>query len=293
MAKISENTSTSSRERFVSSGKLKINIVEWGDVHARPIIMLHGLRAYARTWDRVASVLAKNYYVIALDQRGRGLSDWAPSSDYFTEYYVEDLKNVVDSLHLEKFILLGHSMGGATSLVFSQMYPNYLEGMVIEDIGPGSSASSSGADRIKKELKQTPRVFRSRTEAKLFWQQERPGSPDEAIEQRLNYMMIEGQDSKMRWRYDLEGIAHARLNPDDSKIPDLWPPILKLNTPTLVLRGGDSDFLSAEIMSEMVKSNPNITAFEISGASHYVHDDNFEEFMARLETFLEELNSHI
>ena len=293
MAKISENTSTSSRERFVSSGKLKINIVEWGDVHARPIIMLHGLRAYARTWDRVASVLAKNYYVIALDQRGRGLSDWAPSSDYFTEYYVEDLKNVVDSLHLEKFILLGHSMGGATSLVFSQMYPNYLEGMVIEDIGPGSSASSSGADRIKKELKQTPRVFRTRTEAKLFWQQERPGSPDEAIEQRLNYMMIEGQDSKMRWRYDLEGIATARLNPDDSKIPDLWPPILKLNTPTLVLRGGDSDFLSAEIMSEMVKSNPNITAFEISGASHYVHDDNFEEFMARLETFLEELNSHI
>ena len=293
MAKISENTSTSSRERFVSSGKLKINIVEWGDVHARPIIMLHGLRAYARTWDRVASVLAKNYYVIALDQRGRGLSDWAPSSDYFTEYYVEDLKNVVDSLHLEKFILLGHSMGGATSLVFSQMYPNYLEGMVIEDIGPGSSASSSGADRIKKELKQTPRVFRSRTEAKLFWQQERPGSPDEVIEQRLNYMMIEGQDSKMRWRYDLEGIATARLNPDDSKIPDLWPPILKLNTPTLVLRGGDSDFLSAEIMSEMVKSNPNITAFEISGASHYVHDDNFEEFMARLETFLEELNSHI
>ena len=293
MAKISENTSTSSRERFVSSGKLKINIVEWGDVHARPIIMLHGLRAYARTWDRVASVLAKNYYVIALDQRGRGLSDWAPSSDYFTEYYVEDLKNVVDSLHLEKFILLGHSMGGATSLVFSQMYPNYLEGMVIEDIGPGSSASSSGADRIKKELKQTPRLFRSRTEAKLFWQQERPGSPDEAIEQRLNYMMIEGQDSKMRWRYDLEGIATARLNPDDSKIPDLWAPILKLNTPTLVLRGGDSDFLSAEIMSEMVKSNPNITAFEISGASHHVHDDNFEEFMARLETFLEELNSHI
>ena len=106
-------------------------------------------------------------------------------------------------------------------------------------------------------------------------------------------MMIEGQDSKMRWRYDLEGITTARLNPDESKIPDLWPPILKLNTPTLLLRGGNSDFLSAELMFEMVKSNPNITAFEISGASHYVHDDNFEEYMARLETFLEKLNSHI
>ena len=293
MVKIGKSSPISSRERFISSGKLKINIVEWGDVGARPVVMLHGLRSYAHTWDRVASVLAKNYYVVALDQRGRGRSDWGPSSDYYTEYYVEDLKNVVDSLHLEKFILLGHSMGGATSLVFSQMYPHYLEGLVIEDIGPGSSASSSGAERIKKELNLTPRLFRSRADAKLFWQKERPGSPDEAIEQRLNYMMIEEQHGEMRWRYDFEGIAAARLNPDDSKIPDLWPPISKLNAPALVLRGENSDFLSDEIMFEMVKRNPNIIAFEISRASHYVHDDNFDEFMARLETFLEELNSQI
>jgi len=58
----------------------------------------------------------------------------------------------------------------------------------------------------------------------------------------------------------------------------------------LVLRGANSDFLSKEVMSEMAQRNLNISAFEISGASHYIHDDNFDEFMTRLEPFLEELS---
>jgi|TARA_B110000495_G_C23003207_1_gene592295 pimeloyl-ACP methyl ester carboxylesterase len=283
------NSRIPSRERVVLSGKLKINIVEWGQATAHTIIMLHGLRAYAQTWDRVAQVLAKKYHVIALDQRGRGKSDWGSSTDYFTPNYVEDLKNVIDGLGLNKFTLLGHSMGGATALVFSQMYPGYLDGLVVEDIGPGSSAASNGADRIKKELNNTPRLFRSRAEAKLFWQEARPGAPDEAIEQRLKYMMVEDKDGTMKWRYDLEGISEARLDPDILKIPDLWPPVLNLNIPTLVLRGENSDFLSQKVLSEMAQQNSNIKTFEISNASHYIHDDNFPEFMTRLEPFLAEL----
>ena len=189
-------------------------------------------------------------------------------------------------MRLKTFILLGHSMGGATALVFCHQFPEYVNGLVIEDIGPGSSAGSSGADRIKKELNSTPRTFSSRSEAKIFWQNARPGAPDAVIEQRLEYMMIEENDGNLRWRYDLEGIAEARLDPDISKIPNLWPPILNLKVPTLVLRGQNSDFLSTEIMSEMARRNSNILAFEISRASHYIHDDNFDEFMSRLEPFL-------
>ena len=278
-----------SRERFVVSGKLKLNIVEWGQVTAPPIVMLHGLRAYAQTWDRVAQILAQKYYIIALDQRGRGKSDWGSPSEYFTPNYVKDLKNVIEGLDLDKFTLLGHSMGGATALVFSEKYPEYLEGLIIEDIGPGSSATSSGADRIKSELNNTPRYFSSNADAKTFWLEARPGAPKEAIEQRLKYMMIENEDGGMTWRYDLEGISEARLDTDTSKIPDLWPPVLNVKVPTLVLRGENSDFLSREVMAEMTQRNSNITAFEISRASHYIHDDNFDEFTARLEPFLAQL----
>jgi pimeloyl-ACP methyl ester carboxylesterase len=276
-------------ERIIPSGKLKINIVEWGKSDTPVVVMLHGLRAYGQTWDRIAQVLAKKYRIVALDQRGRGKSDWGPASDYFTSTYVEDLKNVVDGIGLHKFTLMGHSMGGATSLVFSQKYPEYLEGLIIEDIGPGSSATSNGADRIKSELNNTPRYFASRSDAKTFWLEARPGAPEEAIDQRLKYMMIQNEDGGMTWRYDLEGISEARLDPDTSKIPDLWPPVLDVKVPTLVLRGENSDFLSREVMDEMAQRNSNITAFEISQASHYIHDDNFDEFMTRLTPFLAEL----
>ncbi len=289
MAKDFPATHIPHREQIIPSGELRINIVEWGQVSAPTIVMLHGLRAYAQTWDQVAQVLAKKFHVVALDQRGRGKSDWAPSSDYFTPNYVEDLKNVADGLSLKKFILLGHSMGGATALVFCHQFPEYINGLVIEDIGPGSSAGSSGADRIKKELKTTPRTFSSRSDARIFWQNARPGASDAAIDQRLEYMMIEENDGNLRWRYDLEGIAEARLDPDLSKIPDLWPPILNLRVPTLVLRGENSDFLTTEVMSEMARRNSNIQAFEIARASHYIHDDNFDEFMSRLEPYLAEL----
>jgi len=278
-----------SSEKIIPSGKLNINIVEWGKLDAPVIVMLHGLRAYAQTWDPIAQVLSEKYKVVALDQRGRGKSDWGPATDYFTSNYVEDLKNVVDGLGLHKFTLLGHSMGGATSLVFSEMYPEYLEGLIIEDIGPGSSAASDGAERIKSELNNTPRNFLSRSHAKAFWQGARPGAPEKAIEQRLEYMMIENEDGGMTWRYDLEGISEARLDPDTSKIPDLWPPILNVKVPALVLRGENSDFLSREVMAEIAERNSNFTTFEISRASHYIHDDNFDEFMSRLEPFLEKL----
>ena len=276
-------------ERIIPSGKLKINIVEWGKFEAPVVVVLHGLRAYGQTWDRVAQVLGTQYRIVALDQRGRGKSDWGPASDYFTPNYVEDLKNVVDGLDLHKFTLLGHSMGGATSLVFSEKYPEYLEGLIIEDIGPGSSAASNGADRIKSELNNTPRYFTSRSDAKTFWLEARPGAPEDAIEQRLKYMMIKNEDGGMTWRYDLEGISEARLDPDTSKIPDLWSPVLNVKVPTLVLRGENSDFLSREVMAEMAQRNSMITAFEISRASHYIHDDNFDEFMTRLEPFLAQL----
>lgn len=278
-----------SRERTVCSGDLKLNVVEWGAAGAPVIVMLHGLRAYGRTWSRVATALADRYHVIALDQRGRGKSDWGPTADYFTPAYVEDLKNVADALELRRFILLGHSMGGATALVFSQLYPEYLSGLVIEDIGPGSSAGSLGSDRIKAELNSTPRIFESREHARIFWRQARPGAPNAAIEERLVYMMTEEDDGSLRWRYDLEGISEARLDPDLSKIADLWPPVEALSIPTLVLRGAKTDFLPANVMAEMIARNTHIRGFSVSDASHYIHDDNYDEFMQRLEDYLAEL----
>src|SRR5690349_274468 len=129
---------------FISDG-LRLRYVEWGAPTAPAIVALHGLRSFAYTWEPLALHLEGRCRVIALDQRGRGESDWDPHRRYYTSEYVRDLERLVDSLHLERFVLLGHSMGGATAFVYASRHPDRLAGLVIEEMGPGSSAQSSGA----------------------------------------------------------------------------------------------------------------------------------------------------
>jgi esterase len=143
-------------DRFATLNGLRANYVEWGDPQAPPVILLHGLRSYARTWEPVAAALADRYRLIALDHRGRGDSDWDPAGDYFTETYVSDLEQFADTLALPRFALIGHSMGGANAIVYAARHPERVRLAVIEDIGPGSSARSGGAERIRRELAETP-----------------------------------------------------------------------------------------------------------------------------------------
>ncbi len=131
-----------------------------GPGDAPAIVMLHGLRSYAQTFASLAAALQPGWRVIALDQRGRGHSDWDPQQRYYTDHYVVDLEAVVAALGLPRFVLLGHSMGGATALVYASRHPDRLSALVIEDMGPGASAASAGAERIQRELAGTPAALR-------------------------------------------------------------------------------------------------------------------------------------
>src|SRR6476660_6536988 len=100
-------TETQAKHGYAQANGLRLHYVEWGDASAPPIVMLHGLRGSARTWDLVAQPLSSQYRIIALDQRGRGESDWASEGDYSRDAYVSDLEQVVREIGLERFILAG------------------------------------------------------------------------------------------------------------------------------------------------------------------------------------------
>ena len=70
-----ERTATTGADFFTTLNGLEAHYVEWGDPQAPAIVLLHGLRSYARTWEPVAAALADRYRLIALDHRGRGDSD--------------------------------------------------------------------------------------------------------------------------------------------------------------------------------------------------------------------------
>lgn len=265
---------------------LNFHVTEWGDPSARPIVMMHGIRGYAETFAGVAAALQPDFRVIAFDQRGRGQTDWDPAWNYYTDAYVADLAALVDHLHLAQFDLLGHSMGGINALVYAAGHPGRVGRLVIEDAGPGAFDTSAGAVRIRKELATTPSGFESWELAADFMRALRPTVSEAARHQRLQQMLKQTPQGRWTWRYDHAGIAATRLDPDPARVVDLRPSVQAIQCPTLVIRGGRSDYLQPEMVSEMRQLNPSLQATEIADAGHYIHDDQAERFNQVVWQFL-------
>ena len=276
----------SRRDYPLAANGLTLYVTEWGDPAARPIVMMHGIRGYAETFAGMAGALQPEYRVIAFDQRGRGRSDWDPGHNYYTDTYVQDLLAVADALQLHGFDLLGHSMGGINAIVFAGSFPARVGKLVIEDAGPGAFENSAGAVRIRSELETTPAGFASWDAASAFMRALRPTVTEEARQERLRSMLKPGGDGSYTWQYDHAGIAQTRLHPDPLRVADLVPFIRAIACPTLVIRGGRSDYLQPEMVERMQSLNPRIQAVAIEGAGHYVHDDQPAVFNGHLRSFL-------
>jgi len=274
------------RDLFVSHAGLNLHVTDWGRVDGPPVVMLHGIRGYAETFAGVAQALQPDRRVIAFDQRGRGQSDWDPQRNYYADSYVADVAAVADAMGLERFDLLGHSMGGINAILFAARYPQRVRRLVIEDAGPGAFETSPGAGRIRGELVNTPARFESWDAASLYMRALRPSVSEEARQQRLTSMLKPSPDGGFTWRYDHAGIAATRLSPDPARLVDLRPQVAALVCDTLVIRGGRSDYLQPDMMAAMRQLNPRVSALEVADAGHYVHDDQPAAFHQAVRAFL-------
>jgi pimeloyl-ACP methyl ester carboxylesterase len=272
--------------KLQGSDGLALRVIEWGSPAAAPIVMLHGIRGYARTFAPLAQALLPHFRTIAYDQRGRGESDWDPLRRYYNQDYVRDLEAVVEQLGLKRFDLLGHSMGGIAAYVYAAANPDRVRRLVIEDAGPGASADSSGSARIRQELQSAPSSFESWDAAAEFMRRLRPTVSEAARLDRLQNMLKRRADGTWTWQYDHAGIAEARLNPDPSRQVDLWPHVEAIRSPTLVLRGGRSDYLARDVAGSLCVRNHIIQWREIADAGHYIHDDQLDVFISCVSAFL-------
>ena len=284
-------TSAPASHQLVVNG-LTCHYLQWGDVSKPAVLMLHGLRSYAQTWAPVARALADSHLVIAPDFRGRGDSSWDPRRDYHTNAYVSDIENLVAQLWLTRFRIVGHSMGGAVGYTYAARHPEQVEGLIVEDIGPGSSTSTAGADRILREVSNTPASFDSLDAARGYRRGIRPGITDDALASRIEHTVHQRADGRWEWKLDMAGIAAARLRGDPAGPVDLWACVDSLRCPTLVVRGANSDFLPTDTCRRMARRQPLLRWTTVPDAGHYVHDDNPTAFVQLVTDFLDAVAPH-
>ena len=270
-------------DKTVSVNGLKLNYLDWGNESSPHIVLVHGLRGHRHSWDDLSAEVCKDFHVMALDQRGRGESDWAPDGDYSTEAYVADLAAFSEALGLDKFVLVGHSMGGRNSMTFGGKYPEKLEKLAVVDVGPESDPR--GGARISREIINVPEEFDSFEAVVEYMNQQNRFASDRVMRRRLTYATKELPNGKIGWRYDL-AIREARRQGISTPQEDLWPALSKITCPTLVVRGAETDLLTLDVAQRMVETFPNGQLVEIPRAGHMVFEDNPEDFIAAVTRFL-------
>lgn len=135
---VNENAAQLPAERWIDvrpdEGGLRLHIREWPGA-LRSFVLLHGLASNASTWDAVATRLAAHgHHVVAVDQRGHGLSD-KPDDGYEFSEMVGDLARLLKSLELDAPVIAGQSWGGNVVLAFAAAYPGVAHRLVLVDGG--------------------------------------------------------------------------------------------------------------------------------------------------------------
>jgi non-heme chloroperoxidase len=120
--------------RFVTVDRdVKLEVLDWGGT-GRPVLLLAGGGNTAHVYDSMASKLAATYHTYGLTRRGFGLSS-APPSGYDPDRLADDVLEVIDSLKLDKPVLIGHSIAGQELSSIGSRHPNKVAGLVYIDAG--------------------------------------------------------------------------------------------------------------------------------------------------------------
>jgi len=127
------------RAQFQHNG-LKLSYLDAGG-EGRVIAALHAHWLEGVTYSNLAAAVAPAWRVVALDQRGHGYSDHAPS--YTREDYLGDLSAFLDHLNTDEAVLMGNSLGGANAYQYAARHPERVRALVIEDIGAVIDADTS------------------------------------------------------------------------------------------------------------------------------------------------------
>jgi pimeloyl-ACP methyl ester carboxylesterase len=270
--------------RIQGANDLELNLLEWS-TEGVPLVLLHGLGNEAHLWDDFVPCIAPHYRVLALDQRGHGDSDWDPEARYDAESMTDDLEAVLDATHIDRFVLVGFSMGGRVAMTFAGRHPERLAGLVIIDIGP--EVDARGVLRISSEMSENRvPVFSSFQEYVAMLSMNYPAGQPEALKRMAEFGLRRREDDLLELKMDPK-LRGARPSDDAARakeeafIQQQWDALAKVPCATLVVRGAASDILSPETADRMVDEVlQNGKLAIVAQAAHSVMTDNpkgFEE----------------
>ena len=271
--------------RWATVNGLRLHYLDWGNPHLPPMLLLHGSSQTAHSWDFVALAFRHRYHCMALDQRGHGDSDWDPAGDYGLLPMVEDLEGFCRALELPPAVIVGLSMGGRNAYTFGALHPHRVRALVVVDSGP--EMRREGQQQMQR-FRSLPDEVDSLEEFVERVHQFNPRRPKEQLWGSLRHNVRQLPNGKWTWKYDrrLRDPGHRR----DLRTPEeLWGYLRRVQAPTLVVLGGESDMMAQDVGERMRQALPRGYLAVVPRAGHLVPGDNPVGFIGAVQEFLDGL----
>ncbi|XAW89058.1 alpha/beta fold hydrolase [Vibrio sp. CDRSL-10 TSBA] len=238
------------------------------------VVLIHGLFGNLDNLGLLARDLKTDHQVLSVDLRNHGLSLHSEQHNY--ALLAQDIKQLLEHLDIGDAIVIGHSMGGKTAMKLADIAADRMRQLVVMDIAPYAYREHrhqqvfSGLSAVEE---QKP-TSRSAAMAILAEHIELDG-----VRQFLGKSMY-NRDGIMAWRFNV-----AALKANYAFIMG-WEPIACCTIPTLFIKGGDSDYLTAEHQSQVQAQFSQAKAHVIANTGHWLHAEKPVEVLRAIRKFI-------
>ena len=278
---------------YSSSDGLKLSARDYGNPLSPwlPVVCLAGFTRDSRDFHELAIHLSTHRHrprrVVAFDYRGRGRSQWAESAESYN--LLTEMNDVLDgmaALNIPRAVIVGTSRGGLIGMLMGLARPATVAGLVLNDVGPVIEAR--GLARIKTYVGRMPRPDDWADAAHLLSRVHGAGFPtwrdvDWDYYARLTFDddgagPVSAYDPKLAQTFD-----DLEL---DQPLPTMWDEFRALRAiPILVIRGENSDLLSAETVTRMSEEHPRLDSVTVAGEGH-APLLRYGQLLARISAFV-------
>ena len=246
----------------------RVAYFQWGDPrNDRVLICVHGLTRRGRDFDWLARSLEERYRVVCVDLPGRGQSDWlSVAADYQPSTYLQNAAALIARLNVEQVDWLGISLGGLMGMMLAAQPKTPIRRLVLDDIG--GYVGAEALRRIAAYVGHDP-SFPDRAGLEAYMREINTGYGP-LTDAQWEHLVTHGsrQDESGAWRLHYDPKLAEPFKEGFSEPVALWPLWDLIACPVLILRGGESDILTAETAAEMVARKPGTQLVEFQGVGH-------------------------
>jgi pimeloyl-ACP methyl ester carboxylesterase len=261
---------------------MRLHYLDWGNPGRPPVLFLHGGGLNAHTWDRVCLALWRDYHCYALDLRGHGDSEWSPILDYGLDAHAHDIEGCINEMFVERFVIVGHSLGGHAAIRYASENSERLAGLVVVDTTP---FVREGPELAKlREFMLGASSFDTFDDAVDYVVAFKPNRDARSVKRSLEHTLRRQSDGRWTWKHDPRHFSDRYFDEHMRAANSLEPAAASITCPTLIIRGENS--LPLEVAERFRTLLPDGHLASVDRASHNVQSDNPEGLVRVLRPFL-------